>query len=113
MRSDLSHKGRGNARSRGRRFNFQTANFETVIASEARQSIAPREERMDCFVACAPRNDVKSRYDSAISRREAPEFSKNRSPSKQRAHGMPGAQCTRSLACSVVKHTRVGTTGTP
>src|ERR1700726_1122144 len=29
----------------------------TVIASEAKQSIAPRKERMDCFVAYAPRND--------------------------------------------------------
>ena len=28
----------------------------TVIASEAKQSIS-REERMDCFVAFAPRND--------------------------------------------------------
>src|SRR5271169_1082263 len=27
---------------------------ETVIASEAKQSIAPRMEGMDCFVACAP-----------------------------------------------------------
>ena len=29
----------------------------TVIASEAKQSISPRQERMDCFVASAPRND--------------------------------------------------------
>jgi len=29
----------------------------TVIVSEAKQSIVPRKERMDCFVACAPRND--------------------------------------------------------
>src|ERR1700712_5306847 len=28
-----------------------------VIASEAKQSISPRKEKMDCFVACAPRND--------------------------------------------------------
>src|SRR5882757_2865579 len=27
-----------------------------VIASEAKQSISPRKERMDCFVAYAPRN---------------------------------------------------------
>jgi hypothetical protein len=32
-------------------FNFQTA--QTVIASEAKQSILPRKERMDCFVASA------------------------------------------------------------
>ena len=30
-----------------------------VIASEAKQSIARRNERMDCFVANAPRNDVE------------------------------------------------------
>jgi len=29
-----------------------------VIASEAKQSITQRKERMDCFVAYAPRNDV-------------------------------------------------------
>jgi hypothetical protein len=28
-----------------------------VIASEAKQSIPPHEERMDCFVASASRND--------------------------------------------------------
>jgi hypothetical protein len=28
-----------------------------VIASEAKQSISPHKEGMDCFVACAPRND--------------------------------------------------------
>ena len=31
--------------------------FFFVIASEAKQSIPPRKERMDCFVASAPRND--------------------------------------------------------
>jgi len=29
----------------------------TVIASEAKQSISPNKERLDCFVADAPRND--------------------------------------------------------
>jgi hypothetical protein len=29
----------------------------SVIASEANQSMSPRKERMDCFVASAPRND--------------------------------------------------------
>jgi hypothetical protein len=28
-----------------------------VIASEAKQSIVQRSENLDCFVACAPRND--------------------------------------------------------
>src|SRR6266481_9509692 len=44
------------------------------------------------------------RYDSAISRREAPEFlQKTVRPEKQRAQGMPGAQCTHSLACEINK----------
>jgi hypothetical protein len=30
-----------------------------VIASEAKQSMLPTKERMDCFVAFAPRNDEK------------------------------------------------------
>jgi hypothetical protein len=30
---------------------------KAVIASEAKQSIAPHKERMDCFVRFAPRND--------------------------------------------------------
>jgi hypothetical protein len=30
---------------------------EPVIAGAAKQSTAPHEERMDCFVAYAPRND--------------------------------------------------------
>ena len=34
-----------------------SGNF-VVIASEAKQSIAPPEELMDCFVANAPRNDA-------------------------------------------------------
>jgi hypothetical protein len=33
--------------------------FETVIASAAKQSIDQRKERVDCFVAYAPRNDDK------------------------------------------------------
>jgi hypothetical protein len=31
----------------------------------------------------------------------------------QRAQGMPGARCARSLACNVKKHTSVVTTVTP
>jgi hypothetical protein len=31
----------------------------------------------------------------------------------KRAWGMPGAQCTRSLACEIIKHTSVVTTGPP
>ncbi|HEX2632070.1 MAG TPA: hypothetical protein VHM22_04580, partial [Bradyrhizobium sp.] len=31
----------------------------------------------------------------------------------QKAQGMPGARCTRSLACKIKKHTSVVTTGSP
>jgi hypothetical protein len=32
---------------------------------------------------------------------------------KQRAQGMPGARCARSLACKIKKHTSIVTTVTP
>jgi hypothetical protein len=44
-----------------------------VIASEAKQSIALHQERMDCFVASASRNDV-DRHEFAFPRRNAPEL---------------------------------------
>jgi len=57
---------------------------------------------MDCFAALA----MTVKYDFAISRRDAPEFCSRVPPSEnQRAQGKPGARCTRSLACKVVKHT--------
>jgi len=42
-----------------------------VIASAAKQSIAPRKERMDCFAALAM--TWNCRRDFTASRREAPE----------------------------------------
>jgi hypothetical protein len=45
------------------------------------------------------------RYESAISRREAPELCRNL-PSKQRAQGRPGARCTRGLMCKMHKAKR-------
>jgi hypothetical protein len=41
----------------GRNASRDRETVSTVIASAAKQSIAPRKERMDCFVAHAPRND--------------------------------------------------------
>jgi hypothetical protein len=43
----------------------------TVIASEAKQSISPRKERIDCFVASLLA--MTEEYSFAISRRDAPE----------------------------------------
>jgi hypothetical protein len=34
-------------------------------------------------------------------------------PNKQRAQGMPGARCARSLVCEIKKHTSIVTTVTP
>ena len=54
------------------------------------------------------------RYTSAFSRRGAPEvLQEPLALRNQRAQGMPGAQCTRSLACEIKKHTSIVTTVTP
>src|SRR6266403_3283032 len=85
------------------------------MTGSTKQSIAPSKERMDCFVARAPRNDggelciqfsdlskdVNPRSRGAI----RPRLAFISRPRKQRAQGMPGAQCTRSLACEI-KSTR-------
>jgi hypothetical protein len=55
------------------------------------------------------------RYAPEFSRREAPELCTNHAPRKnQRAQGMPGARCARSLACKNKKayeHSHHGHTG--
>jgi hypothetical protein len=56
---------------------------------------------------------MTSRYASAASRRDAPELCTNHLPRNQRVQGMPGAQCARSLACKIKKHTSILTTVTP
>ena len=60
---------------------------------------------MDCLVASLLAMTVKSRYRSAISRRDVPELCVNGSPSKTRAWGMPGVDAP--AASCVVKNTRV------
>jgi hypothetical protein len=61
----------------------------------------PRRKRFETIaIAVAPRNDRS--HSSAISQREALELYRQlAAPSEKRAWGMPGAQCTRSLACEV------------
>jgi hypothetical protein len=44
---------------------------------------------------------VPTLRDSAFPRRDAPESCMKPSPSKQRAQGMPGDRCARSLACKI------------
>jgi hypothetical protein len=77
-----------------------------VIASEAKQSISPRKERMDCFVARAPRNDGSFKYDFAFSRHDLPEVLHFVCPRNQRAQGRPGARRTRGLVRKTVHQTR-------
>jgi len=74
-----------------------------VIASEAKQSIWPRNERVDCFVASLL---AMTSYLRDLAARCARGFAKTVLPSEvQKAQGMPGAQCARSLACEI-KSTR-------
>ena len=73
----------------------------TVIASQrvgakrrpmtgsAKQSIAPCKERMDCFVASAPRNDVDG-HNPAFSRRDPPEVCVNFRALKSEGAGNAG-----------------------
>jgi hypothetical protein len=44
-----------------------------------------------------------SRYDIAFSRHDLPELVRTFSSPKQREQGMPGARCTRGLACKVAQ----------
>jgi hypothetical protein len=59
-----------------------------------------------------------SKYSSAIPRRATPELLREFF-ARQRARGMPGARCTRSLVCIVLvahecsHHGRTGTPGIP
>jgi hypothetical protein len=98
--------------------------WKTVIASEAKQSIASPKMTMDLlrrgachrariratrwFLAMTPR------CESTISPRGTREFCREAPAlSNQRAQGMPGARCTHSLVCEIKKHTSIVTTVTP
>jgi hypothetical protein len=82
-----------------------------VIASEAKQSISLGRERMDCFVASAPRNDkegsnsIRKRADVHPHSRGMiyPRFILSIVPLDEREQGMPGARCTRGLVCKVAQ----------
>jgi hypothetical protein len=67
------------------------------MTGSAKQSIEPCKERMDCFVACALRNDT-TRHAPAISRHDLPESCTN--PSPERAQGMPGAPIAPAALCA-------------
>ena len=88
------------------------SNFkQPSLRALAKQSMAP-QGKMDCFVASAPRNDVGTHLRHLAAQIRA-SFAGNVPPSTQRARGMPGAQCARSLVCEIKKHTSIVTTVTP
>jgi hypothetical protein len=80
--------------------------FSAVIASEAKQS-TELPVSVDCFVAAL----------LAMTQLHIPAARSVRvlhlSFAHQRAQGMPGARCARSLACKIKKHTSIVTTVTP
>jgi hypothetical protein len=83
------------------------------MTGSAKQSMRQQGSKSgeDCFASLA----MTARYDSAFSRRCAPELCQILRLENQRAQGKPGARCTRSLAWCV-KNTRVSHhrfTGTP
>src|SRR6476469_9228580 len=71
---------------------------------------------MDCFVAFAPRNDATLQmYARVLAAALRASSAKNFPPSEiQRAQGMLGARCTRSLVCKkqTHEHSHHGHTGT-
>jgi hypothetical protein len=81
--------------------------LQIVIASEAKQSILPQKKN-GLLRRFAPRNDGFLISNMSTQSRGAmrPSFCKTVSPIKQRAQGMPGARCTRSLACEIKQSTR-------
>src|SRR6266404_1677746 len=84
--------------------------IEAVIASAAKQSISPRKETMDCFVARAPRNDGEHEF--PFSRRDAPEvcksflhLSKKRGRRECRMHAAPAVSCAMCTKRCAHEHT--------
>jgi hypothetical protein len=70
----LAGRGSGNsANASDSNFKQPVRDIETVIASEAKQSIVPRKRKLDCFVASAPRNDGVCRHTFALAGRNRPE----------------------------------------
>src|SRR5882757_9127421 len=82
-----SHRGRANARP---------------MTGSAKQSIVPREERMDCFVAFAPRNDVDARLPSRGA--FAPELCMYLRPKKLEGAGNAGCRLAPAASCAKKAH---------
>src|SRR6266446_9771926 len=74
-----------------------SAEAHRAKAEATKQSIEP-QRKLDCFVARAPRNDDDTCLRD-LATRSARAVHETFRPEIQRAQGMPGARCTRSLAC--------------
>ena len=73
---------------------------ESVIASAAKQSISPQQERMDCRVASLLAMTWIGRNMTSRSRGAMrPKFCISLALGNQRAQGRPDARCTRGLTC--------------
>jgi hypothetical protein len=100
-------------------FEFQTAKMRSVpdasLRARAKQSISPHRERMDCFVAFAPRNDGWTQLRDLAA--TAPEFCLRhlalevRGCRECRALDAPAALC--AVKVKAHKHSHHGHTGTP
>jgi hypothetical protein len=60
---------------------------EAAIPTKVKPPDLAAQERMDCFVACAPRNDGNHRHSLAIPRRDAPGSCKPFAPSEAEGAG--------------------------
>jgi hypothetical protein len=89
----------GRANARPMTGSAKQSRAPTVIASEAKQSILPRKERMDCFVASAPRNDVDGQ-ESAFSRLDPPEVCPNVSRLEIRGRGECRMRAAPAVSCA-------------
>ena len=89
------------------------ARVETSLRAQAKQSMGP-QRKSGLLRRFAPRNDVKSKYDSAISRRNVPEFCKIIRPEKTEGAGNAGRSMhPQPRVRNKTKHTSIVTTVTP
>jgi hypothetical protein len=93
----LSSSGLTGRSSTPRPLGFIAGVSQAVIASEAKQSIAARNRKLDCFVASllAMTPDAPSHSRGVL----RPGLAHIPPSENQRAQGRPGARCTRGLVC--------------
>ena len=87
--------------------------YARPMINSAKQSIVPCKEKMDCFVASAPRNDgsPNSKRNFAFPRRDAPEAciivspSENRGRRESRMRAAPAVSCASCTKKYAHEHT--------